>query len=157
MHWQWWNALPMCSELWLCTCPIDVFRVVTLHMFLFLFLCSFLNGCGCSTAKPMTPPRETFFHLINASEHGSYPSLTTRDRELVSVLEVRIEPEDLNRRPLTPQCPTDVFRVVTLHMSYWCVQSCDSAHVLLMCSELWLHMSYWCVLSLNVRFYQFNI
>ena len=33
-----------------------------------------------------------FFHPLNGTEHGSHPSLTTRDRELVSVLEVRIEP-----------------------------------------------------------------
>ena len=26
-----------------------------------LFLCSFLNSCGCSTAKSMTPPQETYF------------------------------------------------------------------------------------------------
>ena len=38
--------------------------------------------------------RETFFHPLNGTEHGSPPSLTTRDRELVSVLEVRIEPGD---------------------------------------------------------------
>ena len=55
-------------------------------------------------AKSMTPPQETFFtHLTVHTEHGSHPSLTTRDRELVSVLEVRIEPGDLNPRSLTPQ------------------------------------------------------
>ena len=36
-------------------------------------------------------------------ERGSQPFLTTCDRELVSVLEVRIEPRDLNPRTLTPQ------------------------------------------------------
>ena len=43
-----------------------------------------------------TPPQETFFHPLNGTEHGSPPSLTTRDKELVSVQEVRIEPRDLN-------------------------------------------------------------
>ena len=32
---------------------------------------------------------------------GLHPPLTTRDRELVSILEVRIQPGDLNLRPLT--------------------------------------------------------
>ena len=54
----------------------------------------------------MTPPQETFFHPLNGSDHGSHPSLTNRDRELVFVLEVRIEPGDLNPRPLTPQSVT---------------------------------------------------
>ena len=40
----------------------------------------------------MTPPQETFYHPLNGTEHGSHPSLTTLHRELVSVLEVRIEP-----------------------------------------------------------------
>ena len=35
-----------------------------------------------------------FFYPLTGTEHGSQPSLTTRDRELVSVLEVRIEPGD---------------------------------------------------------------
>ena len=65
-----------------------------------LLLCSFLNSCGCSTAKSKTPPHETFFYPLNGAEHGSQPSLTPRDRELVSVLEVRIDPGDLNLRPL---------------------------------------------------------
>ena len=46
------------------------------------------------------------FHPLNGTEHGSPPSLTTRDRELVSVLEVIIEPGDLNLKPLTPQSVT---------------------------------------------------
>ena len=40
---------------------------------------------------------------LNGTEPGSQPFLTTRDRELVSVLEVRREPGDLNPRPLTQQ------------------------------------------------------
>ena len=75
-------------------------------LFLFLFSCSFLNSCSCSTTKSMTPPKEIFFHHFNRTEHGSHPSLTTRDRELVSVLEVRIEQGDLNPRPLTQQSVT---------------------------------------------------
>ena len=47
-----------------------------------------------------------FFYPLAGTELGSQPSLTARDRELVSVLEVRIEPEDLNPRPLTPQSVT---------------------------------------------------
>ena len=47
-----------------------------------------------------------FFYPLNVSERGSQPSLTTRGRELVSVLEVRIEHGDLNQRPLTPQSVT---------------------------------------------------
>ena len=47
-----------------------------------------------------------FFYPLTGTEHGSQPFLTTRDRELVSVLEVKIEPGDLNPRPLTPQSVT---------------------------------------------------
>ena len=75
------------------------------HVFV-LFSGGFLNSCGCSTAKSKTPPQETFFYPLNGTEHGSKPSLTNRDRELVSVIEVRIEPGDLNPRPLTPQSVT---------------------------------------------------
>ena len=78
-------------------------KKVHLLFFIFVFCVVFLNSCGCSTAKLMTPPQETFFHPLNGTEHGSHPSLTTRDRELVTVLEVRNEPGDLNPRPLTPQ------------------------------------------------------
>ena len=73
---------------------------------LFLFLCSFQNNYDCSTAKSKTPGHEAFFYILNGAEHGSQPSLTTRDRELVSVLEVRIEHGYLNLRPLTPQSVT---------------------------------------------------
>ena len=31
------------------------------HSITFFFVCSFLNSCGCSTAKSMTSPQETFF------------------------------------------------------------------------------------------------
>ena len=78
------------------------------YTFLVLFwLCvGFLNSCGCSTTKSKTPPQETIFSPLTGTEYGSQPSLTTRDRELVSVLEVRIEPGDLNPRPLIPQSVT---------------------------------------------------
>ena len=49
---------------------------------------------------------DLFLYPPNGTENGSPPSLTTRDRELVSVVEVRIEPGDLNTRPLTPQSVT---------------------------------------------------
>ena len=47
-----------------------------------------------------------FIHSLKGKEHGSPPSLTTRDREQVSVLEVSIKPWDFNPRPLTPQFVT---------------------------------------------------
>ena len=47
-----------------------------------------------------------FFYALNGTEHGSQPSLTSRVRELFYVLEVRIEPGDLNQRPPTPQSVT---------------------------------------------------
>ena len=47
-----------------------------------------------------------FFYPLTGTERGSQPSLTARDRELASVLEVRIEPGDLNPRPMTPQSVT---------------------------------------------------
>ena len=50
--------------------------------------------------------RRQFFCPFAGTEHGSQPSLTTHDRELVSVLEVRIEPGDLNLRPLILQSVT---------------------------------------------------
>ena len=54
-------------------------------------------------AKSKTPPQKTIsFYPLTGTEHGSHPSLTTQDKELVSVLEVRIELGDLNPRPLTP-------------------------------------------------------
>ena len=34
-----------------------------------------------------------FFHPLDGTEHGSPPSLTTHDRELASVIEIRIEPD----------------------------------------------------------------
>ena len=52
------------------------------------------------------PTAGDLFYPLNGTEHGSQPSLTTRDRELVSVLEVKIEPGDLNQRPLAPQSVT---------------------------------------------------
>ena len=73
---------------------------------LYLFLYSFLNSCGTQRPSRRLHRRRLFFYPLTGTEHGSQPSLTTRDRELVSVLEVRIEPEDLNQRSLTPQSVT---------------------------------------------------
>ena len=70
--------------------------------FLFCFVGSFLNSCGCSMAKSKTPPQETIFYPLTGTDLGSQPSLTARDRDLVSVLEVRIEPGDLDPRLLIP-------------------------------------------------------
>ena len=39
--------------------------------------------------------RMIFFSQLNGTEHGPQPSLTTHDREQVSVLEVNIKPGDL--------------------------------------------------------------
>ena len=47
-----------------------------------------------------------FFYPLAGTELGSQPSLTARDRELVFVLEIRIELGDLNPRPLTPHSVT---------------------------------------------------
>ena len=47
-----------------------------------------------------------WYGSLYSTEHGSQPSLTTRDRELVSVLEGRIKPGDLKPRSLTPQSVT---------------------------------------------------
>ena len=66
----------------------------------------FVNSCGCSTAMSKTPTQETFFHPLTGTKNGSPSSLTTRDRELVSVQEVRIDPWDFNPRPLTQKSVT---------------------------------------------------
>ena len=50
--------------------------------------------------------RMRLFSPLNRTEHGSQPSLITSGRELVSLLEVRIEPGHLNPRPLTLQSVT---------------------------------------------------
>ena len=76
-----------------------------LHFFVFIFewfseqLWLFNGQVEDSTAAD-------FFYPLNGTEQGSQPSVTTRDRELVSVLKVRIKPGDVNRRPLTPQSVT---------------------------------------------------
>ena len=55
----------------------------TLFIYIYTYFLggSFLNSCGCSTAKSKTPPQETFFYPLNGTEHGSQPPLTTRDGE----------------------------------------------------------------------------
>ena len=112
-----------------------------------LFLGSFLNSCGCSTAKSKTPPHETFFPPLNSTEHGSQKSLTTRDRELVSVLEVRIEPGDLNLRPLTPQSVTlpTIPRAGYAFCHTCHVSLCTTTVLLFFVTLLWCHcMPYYC-------------
>ena len=39
-------------------------------LFLFLFLGSFLNSCGCLAAKSKTPPHETFFPHLTVQRMG---------------------------------------------------------------------------------------
>ena len=47
---------------------------VSSYLFLFLFLGSFLNSCGCSTATSKTPPQEIFFtHLTVQSMGPNHP------------------------------------------------------------------------------------
>ena len=48
---------------------ISFINVLIIYMF---FLGSFLNSCGCSTAKSKTPPQETIFlYPLTGAEHGS--------------------------------------------------------------------------------------
>ena len=108
-----------------------VIIAVYIIFFLFCFFGSFLNSCGCSTAKSKTPPQETFFCPLNGTQNGSQPSLTTRDRELVSVLEVRIEPGDLNPRPLTPQSVTLPTLPREYSPNYFRIFSCAISHATL--------------------------
>ena len=86
---------------------IKILQRIYIRTHFFFFFLSFseqlwlLNGLvEDSTAG------DYFFYPLTGTEHGSQPCLTTCDRELVSVLEVRIEPGDLNPRPLTPQSVT---------------------------------------------------
>ena len=66
-----------------------------------------LSPVGCFTpARVKTVQKKSRGSGVNGLGHGSHPTLTTRDRELVSVLGVRIEPIYLNPRPLTPQSVT---------------------------------------------------
>ena len=81
------------------------------YIVLFLFVCFcfwVVIWTGVTVQRPSRRlhSRRLFFYPLAGTEHGSQPSLTTRDRELVSVLEVRIEPGNLNPRPLTPQSAT---------------------------------------------------
>ena len=81
--------------------------------FIFNFvLFSFLNNCGCATDLSDSTAGD-FFLPLNGTEHGSPPSLTARDSELVSVPEVRTKHGYLNPRPLSlsTQLPTLETRV----------------------------------------------
>ena len=83
-----------------------ILRTLNTFVFLFLFLESFLNICAVQRPSRRLHLKRLFF--LPTYRYGAWvqPSLTTRDRELVSVLEVRIEPGDLNPRPLTPESVT---------------------------------------------------
>ena len=90
------------------TLDFPIYCLFFIYFFIyFLFFGSFWNSCGCSTEKFKTLPQETiFFYPLAGTELGSQPSLTACDRELVSVLGVRIENGDLNLRRLTLQSVT---------------------------------------------------
>ena len=82
---------------------------VTVLFFVFVFCFCVVFWTVVAVQRPsrsLHRMRLFFTYLTNGTEHGSQPSLTTRDRELVSVLEVRIESGDLNPRPLTQQSVT---------------------------------------------------
>ena len=124
--------------------------VLIWHVCLFLFFGSFLNSCGCSTAKSKTPPQETSFftHLPVQSLGPNHPWPLVIENCMVSVLEVRIEPGDLNPRPLTPQSVTLPTLPPTLQLYnnvlHWCynVYHCYdmSKHIIL----LW-HVIAYCI------------
>lgn len=60
---------------------------------------SFNFSCSCSfvvVAVNFTNDR-LFFHSVNGAEDGPSPALSTHDRELVPVLEARVEPRDRTR------------------------------------------------------------
>ena len=79
---------------------------LSLTQFLFCFWVVFWTVVAVQRPSQRLHSTRLFFYPLTRSEHGFQPSLTTRDRELVSVLEVRIEPGDLNPTPLTPQSVT---------------------------------------------------
>ena len=72
----------------------------------FLFLGSFLTVVAVQRPSRRLHRRRLFFYTLAGTELLSQASLTARERELVSVLEIRIEPGDLNQRALTPQSVT---------------------------------------------------
>ena len=65
-----------------------------------------LADCGVGITPQMCNRVTNHGDMSTFSKPGSQQSLTTRDRELVSVLEVRMENRDLNLRPLTLQSIT---------------------------------------------------
>ena len=67
---------------------------------------SFLNSCGRSMAKSKTPPTETCFYQLNGAEHGSPPSLATRDRELVFASDHASTTGWVRTRDLWTRCPS---------------------------------------------------
>ena len=54
-----------------------------------------------------------FFYPLKGAEHGSQPSLTTRDRDLVSVLEVIIEPGDRSMHVMVDGCRSKLVNIVS--------------------------------------------
>ena len=99
----WMAAVLTVDNLW-----AHVFRLLTVDSSLYCFSFCVVYWTVVAVQRPSRwlHRRRLFFHPLNGTEHGSHPSLTTRDRELVSVLAVRIEPGDLNPRPLTRQSVT---------------------------------------------------
>ena len=98
------TSLHVCaSSLQSFAAPQDFSSPVSIHVFVFG---QFSEQLWLFNGQVEDSTAGDFFYPLNGTEHGSQPSLTTRDRELVSVLEVRIEPGDLNRRPLTLQSVT---------------------------------------------------
>ena len=72
------------------------------YLYIYFILATFSEELWLVNGQVEDSTVGDIFHQLNVTEHGSPPSLIIRDRELVSVLEVRIEPGDLNQRPLTP-------------------------------------------------------
>ena len=83
---------------------IKIFVYIFKKYIYFLFVCFWVVFVNSHQVEDSTAG--DFFYPLNDTEHGFQPSLTSRDSELVSVLEDRIEPGDLNPRPLTPQSVT---------------------------------------------------
>ena len=79
---------------------------ILIFVFCFCFWVVFWTDLAVQRPSRRLHRRRLFFYPLAGTELGSQPSLTARDRELVSVLEIRIEPGDLNPRPLTPQSVT---------------------------------------------------
>ena len=73
----------------------------TSRLLLFCFGVVFWTVVAVQRPSRRLHRRRLFHYPLTGTEHGFQPSLTIRDREVVSVLEVKIEPGDLNPRSLT--------------------------------------------------------